>query len=76
MSGKRVPLNQNGRTANFRMGVPFERNLQPGRSVPSKPYWPMRNMSVMSFSISKWKQEYADLKEQRDTDYTKLKFEM
>ena len=23
--------------------------------------------------ISKWKQEYADLKEQRDTDYTKLK---
>ena len=24
--------------------------------------------------ISKWKQKYADLKEQRDTDYTKLKF--
>ena len=23
--------------------------------------------------ISEWKQEYADLKEQRDTDYTKLK---
>ena len=23
--------------------------------------------------ISKWKHEYADLKEQRDTDYTKLK---
>ena len=27
MSGKRIPLNQNGRTADFRMGIPFERNL-------------------------------------------------
>ena len=29
MSRKRVPLNQNECTANFRIGVPFEQNLQP-----------------------------------------------
>lgn len=28
MSRKRIPLNQNGCTANFRIGVPFEQNLQ------------------------------------------------
>ena len=28
---------------------------------------------IKMLPISKWKQEYADLKEQRDTDYTKLK---
>ena len=28
---------------------------------------------IKTLPISKWKQEYADLKEQRDTDYTKLK---
>ena len=28
MSRKRVPLNQNECTANFRIGVPFEQNLQ------------------------------------------------
>ena len=27
MSRKRIPLNQNGCTANFRIGVPFEQNL-------------------------------------------------
>lgn len=32
--------------------------------------------NTKTLPISKWKQEYADLKEQRDTDYTKLKFEM
>lgn len=31
MSRKRIPLNQNGCTANFRIGVPFGQNLQ--RSV-------------------------------------------
>ena len=30
MSRKRIPLNQNGCTANFRIGVPFEQNLQIG----------------------------------------------
>lgn len=30
MSRKRIPLNQNGCTANFRIGVPFEQNLQSG----------------------------------------------
>ena len=30
--------------------------------------------NTKTLPISKWKQEYADLKEQRDTDYTKLKF--
>ena len=30
MSRKRIPLNQNGCTANFRIGVPFEQNLQVG----------------------------------------------
>ena len=29
---------------------------------------------IKMLPISEWKQEYADLKEQRDTDYTKLKF--
>ena len=29
LSRKRVPLNQNECTANFRIGVPFEQNLQP-----------------------------------------------
>ena len=28
MSRKRIPLNQNGCTATFRIGVPFEQNLQ------------------------------------------------
>ena len=28
MSRKRIPLNQNGCTANFRIGVPFGQNLQ------------------------------------------------
>ena len=28
LSRKRIPLNQNGCTANFRIGVPFEQNLQ------------------------------------------------
>ena len=27
LSRKRIPLNQNGYTANFRIGVPFEQNL-------------------------------------------------
>ena len=45
-------------------------------------HWPMRlsiisqrmvSLPFLSVIISKWKQEYADLKEQRDTDYTKLK---
>ena len=44
--------------------------------------WLERNLLTQSYAnltdtktlpISKWKQEYADLKEQRDTDYTKLK---
>ena len=30
MSRKRIPLNQNGCTADFRMSVPFEQNLQVG----------------------------------------------
>lgn len=34
MSRKRVPLNQNECTADFRIGVPFEQNLHaPGRSL-------------------------------------------
>ena len=28
---------------------------------------------IKTLPISEWEQEYADLKEQRDTDYTKLK---
>lgn len=32
MSRKRVPLNQNECTADFRIGVPFEQNLQTGLS--------------------------------------------
>ena len=28
LSRKRIPLNQNGCTANFRIGVPFGQNLQ------------------------------------------------
>ena len=28
LSRKRIPLNKNGCTANFRIGVPFEQNLQ------------------------------------------------
>ena len=28
LSRKRIPLNQNGCTGNFRIGVPFEQNLQ------------------------------------------------
>lgn len=31
MSRKRIPLNQNGCTANFRIGVPFEQNLHARR---------------------------------------------
>ena len=30
LSRKRIPLNQNGCTANFRIGVPFEQNLHTG----------------------------------------------
>ena len=30
LSRKRIPLNKNGCTANFRIGVPFEQNLQAG----------------------------------------------
>ena len=30
LSRKRIPLNQNGCTADFRMSVPFEQNLQVG----------------------------------------------
>ena len=33
LSRKRVPLNQNECTANFRIGVPFEQNLQLGHRV-------------------------------------------
>ena len=33
LSRKRIPLNQNGCTANFRIGVPFEQNLQIGQTV-------------------------------------------
>lgn len=33
LSRKRIPLNQNGCTANFRIGVPFEQNLQAGDDV-------------------------------------------
>ena len=33
LSRKRVPLNQNECTANFRIGVPFEQNLQVGSSA-------------------------------------------
>ena len=38
MSRKRIPLNQNGCTANFRIGVPFEQNLQKeeGRKLTAK----------------------------------------
>ena len=32
-----------------------------------------KRQDIKTLPISKWKQEYADLKEQRDTDYTKLK---
>lgn len=35
LSRKRIPLNQNGCTANFRIGVPFEQNLQ---YIPSEKY--------------------------------------
>ena len=33
MSRKRIPLNQNGCTADFRMSVPFEQNLQTATSL-------------------------------------------
>ena len=33
LSRKRIPLNQNGCTANFRIGVPFEQNLQVNTSI-------------------------------------------
>ena len=42
MSRKRIPLNQNGCTANFRIGVPFEQNLhsiKPGESVQLNMAW-------------------------------------
>ena len=35
LSRKRVPLNQNECTADFRIGVPFEQNLQLGGMVVS-----------------------------------------
>ena len=38
LSRKRIPLNQNGCTANFRIGVPFEQNLHsPGGVVTDIP---------------------------------------
>ena len=37
------------------------------------PYLHANLTDIKTLPISKWKQEYADLKEQRDTDYTKLK---
>lgn len=36
LSRKRVPLNQNECTADFRIGVPFEQNLQNGSHVKMK----------------------------------------
>ena len=39
MSRKRIPLNQNGCTANFRIGVPFEQNLQLHLSISNKYIW-------------------------------------
>ena len=36
MSRKRVPLNQNECTADFRIGVPFEQNLQEKRKIIDK----------------------------------------
>lgn len=41
LSRKRIPLNQNGCTANFRIGVPFEQNLQ---------YAPCTNKMVFLFN--------------------------
>lgn len=34
LSRKRIPLNQNGCTANFRIGVPFEQNLHKNNNSP------------------------------------------
>ena len=34
LSRKRIPLNQNGCTANFRISVPFEQNLHNGEKCP------------------------------------------
>ena len=36
LSRKRIPLNQNGCTANFRIGVPFEQNLHTGGAYMKK----------------------------------------
>ena len=47
MSRKRIPLNQNGCTADFRIGVPFEQNLQ---------------ITVITFLISYWNTVVPDRK--------------
>lgn len=39
LSRKRVPLNQNECTADFRIGVPFEQNLQMNADLESKNYY-------------------------------------
>ena len=36
LSRKRIPLNQNGCTANFRIGVPFEQNLHTKVDIRNK----------------------------------------
>ena len=45
LSRKRIPLNQNGCTANFRIGVPFGQNLQT-RQFDNAP-----NIGLMVFGI-------------------------
>ena len=45
MSRKRIPLNQNGCTANFRIGVPFGQNLQ------FRVVFEMTDGSLMEFQI-------------------------
>lgn len=48
MSRKRVPLNQNECTADFRIGVPFEQNLQNGDHVK-------KGQLLVSFDMEKVK---------------------
>ena len=55
LSRKRIPLNQNGCTANFRIGVPFEQNLQcddnPASIEILEKYFDILNDSTIDYDV-------------------------
>ena len=60
LSRKRIPLNQNGCTANFRIGVPFGQNLQTAfkkNAIYNLRYSKYKNKSIaFKFNLKKgWK---------------------